>query len=137
MSLELPLLDDFCGCGAEACATMGVAMISFSVAMGFAVGECFGFGVADCSGAAVADGVGVGLSGSETGAGDRCAKSNNKLPNRTKRIMGFISKLNSRSDGAHEVFFRRFGQAQIFECFASTQFDEAAVKQGRRDSSAR
>ena len=81
-------------------------MTSFSVAIAFAVGECFGFGVADCSGAAIADcvGVGVGLSGSETGAGDRCARSNNKLPNRTKRIMGFISKLNSRNDGTHEVF---------------------------------
>ena len=65
---------------------------SFSAATGVAVGECFGFGVADCSGAAVADcsGAGVGLFGSETGAGDRCVESNNMLPIRAKRIMGFI-----------------------------------------------
>lgn len=81
---------------------------SFSAATGVAVGECFGFGfgAADCSGAAVADcsGAGVGVFGSETGAGDRCVESNNILPTRAKRIMGFISKLNPRNDGAHEVF---------------------------------
>ena len=84
MSLALSPPDDFCECAVETCATMGAT--SFSAATGVAVGECFGFGlgVADCSGA------GVGLFGSETCAGDRCVKSNNMLPIRTKRIMRFI-----------------------------------------------
>jgi hypothetical protein len=84
---------------------------SFSVATGAAVGECFGFGfgVADCSGAVVADcsGAGVGLFGSEIGAGDRCAESNNMLPIKAKRVMGFIiQKLSSKNDKVHEIFLR-------------------------------
>jgi hypothetical protein len=90
MSLALSPPDDFCECAAETCAMIGAT--SFSAATGVAVGECFGFGVDDCSGAAVADcrGAGVGVFGSEIGAGDRCAEINSTQPIRAKRIMGFI-----------------------------------------------